>query len=65
MPDAEDPYTLNHLVWYEATGFRRPYPGGTTVRPPTDFKYRLDAGPATSTTDTSHAPTIKSLSPTG
>jgi hypothetical protein len=29
------------LVWYEATGFKRPYPGGTTVRPPTDFKYRL------------------------
>ena len=40
-PDAEDPYTLNHLTWYEATGFKRPYPGETTVRPPSDFADRL------------------------
>jgi YVTN family beta-propeller protein len=40
-PDAEDPYALNHLIWYEVTHFKRPYPGETTVRPPTDFKYRL------------------------
>jgi hypothetical protein len=43
-PDAEDRYTLNHLIWYEATGFKRPYPGETTVRPPTAFKYRLARG---------------------
>ena len=40
-PDAEDPYTLNHLTWYEATGFKRPYPGETTVRPPSDFADHL------------------------
>jgi hypothetical protein len=36
-PDSEDPYTLNHLIWYEATGFKRPYPGESKVRPPSDF----------------------------
>jgi len=36
-PDAEDPDTVNHLAWYEATNFKRPYPGETKVRPPTDF----------------------------
>ena len=40
-PDAEDPYTLNHLTWYEATGFTRPYPGETSVRPPSDFADHL------------------------
>jgi hypothetical protein len=40
-PDSEDPDTVNHLDWYEATGFTRPYPGETKVRPPTDFKNRL------------------------
>ncbi|HMD74808.1 MAG TPA: bifunctional YncE family protein/alkaline phosphatase family protein, partial [Steroidobacteraceae bacterium] len=40
-PDAEDPDTVNHLNWYEATGFTRPYPGETTVRPPSDFKNRI------------------------
>jgi YVTN family beta-propeller protein len=40
-PDAEDPDTLNHLDWYEATGFKRPYPGEKTVRPPTDFPKRF------------------------
>ena len=40
-PDAEDPYTLNHLTWYEATGFKRPYPGEATVRPPSDFADHL------------------------
>jgi YVTN family beta-propeller protein len=37
-PDAEDPDTVNHLNWYEATGFTRPYPGEKTVRPPSEFK---------------------------
>jgi hypothetical protein len=40
-PDAEDPDTNNHLIWYEATGFKRPYPGETRVRPPSDFKRRF------------------------
>jgi len=40
-PDSEDPYTLNHLIWYEATGFNRPYPGEKKVRPPSDFADRL------------------------
>ena len=37
-PDAEDPDTVNHLNWYMATGFVRPYPGESKVRPPSDFK---------------------------
>ncbi len=37
-PDAEDPDTVNHLNWYLATGFVRPYPGESKVRPPSDFK---------------------------
>jgi hypothetical protein len=37
-PDAEDPDTVNHLNWYMTTGFVRPYPGETKVRPPSDFK---------------------------
>jgi len=36
-PDAEDPDTVNHLNWYMATGFTRPYPGESTVRPASDF----------------------------
>jgi YVTN family beta-propeller protein len=36
-PDAEDPDTVNHLNWYLSTGFKRPYPGESTVRPPSDF----------------------------
>jgi YVTN family beta-propeller protein len=43
-PDSEDPYTLNHLIWYEATGFKRPYPGEATVRPPSDFPNRFARG---------------------
>jgi hypothetical protein len=37
-PDSEDPATVNHLDWYEATGFTKPYPGEKTVRPASDFK---------------------------
>jgi hypothetical protein len=36
-PDSEDPDTVNHLNWYLATGFKRPYPGEKKVRPPSDF----------------------------
>jgi YVTN family beta-propeller protein len=36
-PDSEDPDTVRHYNWYEATGFTRPYPGEKAVRPPSDF----------------------------
>jgi len=36
-PDSEDPDTVNHLNWYLSTGFTRPYPGESTVRPPSEF----------------------------
>jgi hypothetical protein len=36
-PDAEDPDTVNHLNWYMSTGFTRPYPGESSVRPPSEF----------------------------
>jgi YVTN family beta-propeller protein len=36
-PDAEDPDTVNHLNWYLTTGFKRPYPGESRVRPPSEF----------------------------
>jgi YVTN family beta-propeller protein len=36
-PDSEDSDTVNHLNWYESTGFMRPYPGEKTVRPASDF----------------------------
>jgi YVTN family beta-propeller protein len=40
-PDSQDADVLSHLNWYEATGFTRPYPGETAVRPASDFKDRL------------------------
>jgi len=36
-PDVEDPDTVAHYNWYEATGFTRPFPGEKTVRPPSEF----------------------------
>jgi hypothetical protein len=45
-PDAEDPDAVNHLNWYLSTGFKRPYPGEKTVRPPSEFN-----NPAPSTAD--------------
>ncbi len=36
-PDSEDSDTVNHLNWYESTGFMRPFPGEKTVRPASDF----------------------------
>ena len=45
-PDSEDPDTVNHLNWYMATGFTRPYPGEKTVRPASEFN-----NPAPTTTD--------------
>jgi YVTN family beta-propeller protein len=43
-PDAEDPDTVNHFNWYMSTGFVRPYPGESKVRPPSDFKNPAPAG---------------------
>jgi YVTN family beta-propeller protein len=37
IPDSEDSDTVNHLDWYEATNFTRPYPGEKKVRPASDF----------------------------
>jgi len=36
-PDAEDPDTVNHLNWYQSTGFSKPYPGEKVVRHPRAF----------------------------
>jgi len=36
-PDCEDPNTVSHYNWYEATGFTVPYPGDKVVRPASDF----------------------------
>jgi hypothetical protein len=46
IPDSEDSSTVNHLDWYEATGFTRPYPGEMTVRPASDFKHQAHAAKA-------------------
>ena len=37
-PDSENPDIVNHLDWYEATEFTRPYPGETKVLPASAFK---------------------------
>src|SRR5450631_1013982 len=47
-PDSEDPDTVNHLNWYMSTGFTRPYPGESKVRPPSDFN---NPAPATADLD--------------
>jgi YVTN family beta-propeller protein len=36
-PDSLDPDTVSHFDWYEATGFKVPYPGEKKVRPASDF----------------------------
>jgi YVTN family beta-propeller protein len=38
IPDSENPDIVNHLDWYEATGFTMPYPGETKVLPASAFK---------------------------
>jgi YVTN family beta-propeller protein len=43
-PDAEDPDAVNHFNWYMTTGFKRPYPGESKVRPPSDFNNPAPAG---------------------
>jgi YVTN family beta-propeller protein len=36
-PDSEDPDTVNHMIWYEATNYTRPFPGEKKVRPASAF----------------------------
>jgi hypothetical protein len=40
-PDSVDVDTLSHLDWYEATNFKRPYPGDKKVLWPAAFAARL------------------------
>jgi YVTN family beta-propeller protein len=40
VPDSLDPDTVSHFDWYEATGYRVPYPGEKKVRPASDFMHR-------------------------
>ncbi len=46
-PDSLDPDTVSHYDWYEATGFKVPFPGEKTVRPASDFMKKA----ATTTAD--------------
>ena len=39
--DSVNPDTLNHYDWYAATDYKRPYPGESKVRPPSEFLGRL------------------------
>jgi YVTN family beta-propeller protein len=45
-PDSEDPNTVNHLIWYEATNFTRPFPGEKKVLPASAFKRKVPAASA-------------------
>ena len=44
IPDSEDSDTVNHLDWYEATNFTRPYPGEKKVRPAGEFNKAAPKG---------------------
>jgi YVTN family beta-propeller protein len=46
MPDSLDPDTVSHFDWYEATGFKVPFPGEKKVRPASDFKRKVHAANA-------------------
>jgi len=43
IPDSEDPNTVKHYDWYEATGFKVPFPGEKMVRPASDFNRKAPA----------------------
>ncbi|MGB0064453.1 MAG: hypothetical protein WBP85_08410, partial [Terracidiphilus sp.] len=45
-PDSEDPYIVSHYDWYEATGFKVPFPGEKTVRPASEFKVKINIAKA-------------------
>ena len=46
IPDSEDANTVAHYDWYEATGFKVPFPGEKKVRPASDFKAKAPAASA-------------------
>jgi YVTN family beta-propeller protein len=45
-PDSEDPDTVNHMIWYEMTAYKVPFPGEKTVRPASDFNRKAPAASA-------------------
>jgi hypothetical protein len=45
-PDSEDPDTVNHMIWYEMTAYKVPFPGETKVRPASDFKRKAPVATA-------------------
>jgi YVTN family beta-propeller protein len=47
-PDSEDPDIVRHYDWYDATGYKVPFPGEKAVRWPSDFK---NPAPANADTD--------------
>jgi YVTN family beta-propeller protein len=47
-PDSEDPIIVRHYDWYDATGYRVPFPGEKTVRPASTFN---KTAPATADLD--------------
>ena len=61
QPDTENPEIVNYMIWYETTGYTRPYPGETSVRMPSDFKttvtlsHDIDDFKATAKTSVVHA----------
>ncbi|HUN60400.1 MAG TPA: alkaline phosphatase family protein [Candidatus Sulfotelmatobacter sp.] len=42
-PDSLDPDTVSHYDWYDATGYKVPFPGEKTVRPASDFSKQAPA----------------------
>jgi hypothetical protein len=50
-PDAQDQDVMNHLDWYEATGFKKAFPGETYVRWPQEFKAAMDRSQVESAND--------------
>jgi len=43
-PDMQDPNMLNHIDWYSATGFKRPYPGEKRLLAPGEVTKSSDRG---------------------
>ena len=46
IPDSLDPATVSRFDWYEATGFKVPFPCEKTVRPASDFTSKVLAAKA-------------------
>lgn len=42
-PDQQDENMMNHLVWYSATGFKKPYPGENAVLRPSKVQHHVRA----------------------